>query len=59
MGLFGQGSKYGRKRFYVVRCGLKTVSRHYKLSTAKKKVNALYRQGKTCRVYDQDGRAYY
>ena len=54
------GSKYMRKRYYVLKCGFKTISRHYKLSTAKKKANAIYRrEGKTCRVYDQDGRAFY
>jgi len=49
-------SKYSRKRYYVVKTHPegRTISRHYKLSVARKvaKKSALYR------VYDQDGRAF-
>lgn len=49
-------SKYGRKRYYVVKThpGRRVISKHYKLSAAKKAV-----KGTSHRVYDQDGRAFY
>jgi len=46
-------SKYARKNYYEVVTwpGKRVVSRHYKLSAARKAI-----KGKTHRVRDQDGR---